>query len=91
LHEGYNRKEKSLGQLCKKFLNIYGGEKSCTITLDACTQQLKVERRRLYDIVNILESLSAVGRVAKNLYEWKGLESISMFILRIQVFLPYEH
>jgi len=61
------------------------------ITLDACTQQLKVERRRLYDIVNILESLSAVGRIAKNLYEWKGLESISTFILRIQVILSYNY
>lgn len=81
----YNRKEKSLGQLCKKFLNLYGNENNCLISLDACTHRLGVERRRLYDIINILESFSAVTRKAKNLYEWKGLESIGQAICNMEV------
>jgi transcription factor E2F7/8 len=83
----YNRKEKSLGQLCKKFLNLYGSEKYCLICLDACTQKLCVERRRLYDIINILESFSAVSRKAKNVYEWKGLAQISKSIAAMEVIL----
>lgn len=81
----YNRKEKSLGQLCKKFLDLYGKESHCIISLDACSQTLGVERRRLYDIINILESFSAVSRKAKNSYEWKGLESIRTFLSNIEV------
>jgi len=81
----YNRKEKSLGQLCKKFLKLYGEEKSCVISLDSCTKRLGVERRRLYDIINILESFSTVTRKAKNLYEWRGLESIAQFIYQLEV------
>ena len=81
----YNRKEKSLGQLCKKFLSLYGSETYCLICLDACTQKLGVERRRLYDIINILESFSAVARKAKNVYEWKGLKQIGISISEMEV------
>jgi len=85
LNRTYNRKEKSLGQLCRKFLELYGKETHCIISLDACSETLGVERRRLYDIINILESFSAVSRKAKNSYEWRGLGSIRTFLANIEV------
>eukprot|EP01017_Pseudomicrothorax_dubius_P020717 TRINITY_DN2249_c0_g2_i1.p1 TRINITY_DN2249_c0_g2~~TRINITY_DN2249_c0_g2_i1.p1 ORF type:complete len:481 (+),score=96.56 TRINITY_DN2249_c0_g2_i1:189-1631(+) len=72
----YSRKEKSLGELSKKFLFMFGRIDECFISLDAITSELGVERRRIYDIINILESLGVVARKGKNNYAWKGLASI---------------
>ena len=58
----YNRKEKSLGELCKRFLSIYGQEDKGLLLLDQCTKELGVERRRIHDIINILESFCVIRR-----------------------------
>lgn len=58
----YNRKEKSLGELCKRFLCLYGSEDKDLLLLDQCTVELGTERRRIYDIINILESFCVIRR-----------------------------
>ena len=70
------RRAKSLGELCKKFVQLYADESHCVVSLDWTTARLCVERRRIYDIINILECLDVVSRLGKNTYQWNGLQRI---------------
>ncbi|PWA29167.1 hypothetical protein CCH79_00006294 [Gambusia affinis] len=70
-----SRKDKSLGLLCHKFLARYPDYPNSVLTdicLDDVATELSVERRRIYDIMNVLESLHMVSRSAKNRYSWHG-------------------
>ncbi|RWW01470.1 hypothetical protein GW17_00035491 [Ensete ventricosum] len=53
-HHAYSRKQKSLGLLCA---NLYNRDGIDSIGLDDAARRLGVERRRIYDIVNIMESV----------------------------------
>jgi len=80
----YNRKEKSLAELSKRFLTLFGRVNECVISLDVVTKQLEVERRRVYDIINILESLGVVYRKSKNNYQWNGLDPVRETIQKLE-------
>ncbi|XP_071703277.1 E2F transcription factor-like E2FF [Rutidosis leptorrhynchoides] len=84
----YSRKDKSLGVLCSNFLRLYNREGVECIGLDNAANQLGVERRRIYDIVNILESVGVLTRKAKNQYNWKGFTAIplALEVLRKKAF-----
>jgi len=57
-------------------LSIYGKQQKDFLLLDQCTRELGVERRRIYDIINILESFCVIRRQAKNSYQWRGIDKI---------------
>ncbi|XP_022137637.1 E2F transcription factor-like E2FE isoform X3 [Momordica charantia] len=75
-HHTYSRKQKSLGLLCSNFLCLYNHDGVHSIGLDDAASRLGVERRRIYDIVNVLESVGVLSRKAKNQYSWNGFGAI---------------
>jgi hypothetical protein len=81
----YSRKKKSLGILAENFLNNYQGlPKGSIIVVDEAAVKLGVERRRIYDVVNILESICLVCKKHKNTYTWMGMEHLDAVFGRLQ-------
>ena len=55
------------------------------ISLDLMARSLEVERRRIYDIVNVLESVEILSRYCKNQYLWHGFAHIPYTLAKIKV------
>ncbi len=86
----YRRKDKSLGVLCSNFMKRYSKIKIeqplsvPEVTIDEASQSLMVERRRIYDIINILEAIEVVTRKGKNTYNWHGMDNITQTLRKMQ-------
>ena len=70
-----SRRDKSLELLCGRFLEhfpIHHRGAPRKLVVDEMTTSLCTERRRIYDIVNVLESLNMAAKMGKNEYKWTG-------------------
>lgn len=74
--KSYSRASKSLGLLTLSFLSLSSPPNPSIISVDRSALQLGVERRRVYDVVNILSSLGVLERTAKNTYRNWGTGGI---------------
>lgn len=54
------------------------------ISLDNTAKTLGTEKRRIYDIINVLESLEMAIKVGKNRYIWHGQAMLLQTLLKLR-------
>lgn len=68
------RYDSSLGLLTKKFLNLLKGAPGGIVDLNNAAETLEVQKRRIYDITNVLEGIGLIEKKLKNNIRWKGID-----------------
>ena len=63
---------------------LSSNQNTTILSIDQTAKQLGVERRRIYDIINILEALDVVSKKGKNMYWWYGLHNLQDTLQRMQ-------
>ncbi|XP_073004550.1 transcription factor E2FA-like isoform X2 [Typha latifolia] len=71
---GTCRYDSSLGLLTKKFVNLLKHAQDGILDLNKAAETLEVQKRRIYDITNVLEGIGLIEKKLKNRIRWKGLD-----------------
>ena len=66
------RHDNSLGVLTKKFVQLIQDADDKTIDLNDAVKILGVQKRRIYDITNVLEGIGLIQKSNKNRIQWVG-------------------
>lgn len=67
------RYDSSLGLLTKKFISLVKQADDGILDLNKAADTLEVQKRRIYDITNVLEGIGLIEKRLKNRICWKGL------------------
>ena len=70
------QRENGLVDLTKKFINLLKNANEQILNLNLAVNDLNVQKRRIYDITNVLEGIGLIRKVGKNNIQWKGPGSI---------------
>lgn len=65
------RYDTSLGLLTKKFVQLLESSPNGVVDLNVASIQLDVQKRRIYDITNVLEGIGILEKKSKNNIQWK--------------------
>lgn len=66
-----SRYDNSLGQLTKRFTELLQSAPDVTIDLNYAATRLDVQKRRIYDITNVLEGIGLIEKKSKNTVRWR--------------------
>lgn len=65
------RLDNSLSLLTKKFVELISSAQGGVLDLNTAADLLKVQKRRIYDITNVLEGIDMIEKRSKNNIKWK--------------------
>ncbi|KAI8549508.1 hypothetical protein RHMOL_Rhmol06G0030100 [Rhododendron molle] len=71
------RYDSSLGLLTKKFIKLIKEASDGTLDLNETADLLAVQKRRIYDITNVLEGIGLIEKTTKNHIRWKDYEMLA--------------
>ncbi|KJE89589.1 hypothetical protein, variant 2 [Capsaspora owczarzaki ATCC 30864] len=69
------RFDTSLGILTRKFVDLMTNAPGGVLDLNVAANMLGVQKRRIYDITNVLEGIGLLEKRSKNNIQWKGSSS----------------
>ena len=69
------RYDSSLGLLTKKFVSLIQNAPEGVLDLNSAAVTLGVQKRRIYDITNVLEGIGLIEKKSQNNIQWKGMNS----------------
>lgn len=65
------KSETSLGGLTKRFCELLHASPDGVLDLNEAAETLRVQKRRIYDITNVLEGVGLITKASKNHIRWK--------------------
>lgn len=77
--EAVTRYDTSLGLLTKKFMDLLKESPEGVVDLNECSQKLQVQKRRIYDITNVLEGIGILEKKSKNQIQWSKRGNGSLY------------
>ena len=91
-HKSYSSSKKysiyhpdsSLGVLTKKFVSLIQNAPNKCIEINDATRTLQVQKRRIYDITNVLEGIGLIEKKHKNRIRWVGSKTTEDFSQEIR-------
>ncbi|XP_065175706.1 transcription factor E2F2-like [Sycon ciliatum] len=65
------RSDTSLGLLTQRFVGLLRGAEDGVVDLNRAALSLNVQKRRIYDITNVLEGINLIEKKSKNNVQWR--------------------
>lgn len=75
------RYDTSLGLLTKKFIGLLENSPHGIVDLNIASEKLDVQKRRIYDITNVLEGIGILEKRSKNNIQWRYLILMFFYLL----------
>lgn len=75
---GQTRHDSSLGLLTKRFVHILKGTPTNRLDLNRAANELGVQKRRIYDITNVLEGIGLIEKEGKNHVSWNSDPKVTL-------------
>ncbi|XP_029102246.1 transcription factor E2F1 [Scleropages formosus] len=77
-----SRYDTSLNLTTKRFLDLLAKSPDGVVDLNWASQVLEVQKRRIYDITNVLEGIHLISKKSKNHIQWLGTRVDSGLVAR---------